>query len=366
MGSTVRPPHRRACRFDRRGRRGRLMSAATRSPSTSSPRFSISSRPRLPDDWVAAVPMILTHVHTWLEDFPAVERETAAALAMPELSEPVKLVHVRGAQALAWFEAGHLADAADAAGAADAEARRRGFGQHFSPSSTCARWPGSRWSGATSTPPSSSPSRRCRYRRGGGPSLSSWRCWNGPGSGPPAGRSARRCPRSRRRAWSWPGPGRCCWRGPMSWRRCCACHSATCAPPLSSRPGCPPPDAACCWPGSRSPRATTTPRAEHRHCAARGNLLHRHRAWRTSAEDPCGVAADRSRALHRDDPISSGERTALASRSCRTQPGSTGRPCSTGTSSCPRRGSRASACAAPGRSNAGPAAAARVPPARPA
>jgi LuxR family maltose regulon positive regulatory protein len=50
---------------------------------------------------------------------------------MPELSEPVKLVHVRGAQALARFEAGHLADAADAAGAADAEARRRGFGQHF-------------------------------------------------------------------------------------------------------------------------------------------------------------------------------------------------------------------------------------------
>jgi len=50
---------------------------------------------------------------------------------MPELSEAVKLVHVRGAQALAWFEAGHLADAADAANAADAEAQRRGFGQHF-------------------------------------------------------------------------------------------------------------------------------------------------------------------------------------------------------------------------------------------
>src|SRR5512140_3827938 len=33
-----------------------------------------------------------------------------------------------GAQPLAWFEAGYLADAA---GAADAEARRRGFGQHF-------------------------------------------------------------------------------------------------------------------------------------------------------------------------------------------------------------------------------------------
>jgi len=71
------------------------------------------------------------HVHTWLEDFPAVEREAAAALAMPELSEPAKLVHVRGAQALARFEAGYLAEAADAASAADADARRLGFGQHF-------------------------------------------------------------------------------------------------------------------------------------------------------------------------------------------------------------------------------------------
>ena len=92
---------------------------------------AIQERTQLADEWVAAVPMILMHVHTWLEDFPAVEREAAAALAMPELSEPVKLVHVRGTRALAWFEAGYLAEAADAASAADAEARRRGFGQHF-------------------------------------------------------------------------------------------------------------------------------------------------------------------------------------------------------------------------------------------
>jgi tetratricopeptide (TPR) repeat protein len=92
---------------------------------------AIGKRAQLADDWVAAVPMILTHVYTRLEDFPAVEREAAAALVMPELSKPVKLVNVRGAQALAWFEAGHLADAADAASAADTEARRRGFGQHF-------------------------------------------------------------------------------------------------------------------------------------------------------------------------------------------------------------------------------------------
>jgi len=92
---------------------------------------AIQERTQLADEWVAAVPMILTHVHTWLEDFPAVEREAAAALAMPELSEPARLVHVRGARALARFEAGYLAEAADAAGAADADARRLGFGQHF-------------------------------------------------------------------------------------------------------------------------------------------------------------------------------------------------------------------------------------------
>jgi hypothetical protein len=75
--------------------------------------------------------MILMRVCTWLEDFQAVEREAATALAMPELTEPAKLVQVRGAQALAWLEAGNLAEAADAARAADADARRLGFGQHF-------------------------------------------------------------------------------------------------------------------------------------------------------------------------------------------------------------------------------------------
>ena len=88
-------------------------------------------RTQLTDDWNAAVPMILMRVHTWLDDFQAVEREAAAALAMPELTEPVKLVLVPGAQALAWFGSGYLAQAADAARAADAEARRLGFGQHF-------------------------------------------------------------------------------------------------------------------------------------------------------------------------------------------------------------------------------------------
>jgi LuxR family transcriptional regulator, maltose regulon positive regulatory protein len=92
---------------------------------------AIQERTQLADDWNVTVPAVLAHVYTWLEDFPAVEREAAAALAMPAVGEPIKLVHVRGTQALARFEAGHLAEAADAASAADAEARRLGFGQHF-------------------------------------------------------------------------------------------------------------------------------------------------------------------------------------------------------------------------------------------
>ena len=38
---------------------------------------------------------------------------------------------VPGARALAWFESGHLAEAAEAAAAAEQQARRLGFGQHF-------------------------------------------------------------------------------------------------------------------------------------------------------------------------------------------------------------------------------------------
>src|SRR6185437_7180758 len=61
----------------------------------------------------------------------AVEREAATALAAPELTEPVKLVMVPGARALAWLESGRLAEAAEVAMAAEAEARRLGFDQHF-------------------------------------------------------------------------------------------------------------------------------------------------------------------------------------------------------------------------------------------
>ena len=53
---------------------------------------AIQERTHLTDAWNAAVPIILMRVHTWREDFQAVEREAAAALAMPELTEPVKVV----------------------------------------------------------------------------------------------------------------------------------------------------------------------------------------------------------------------------------------------------------------------------------
>jgi LuxR family transcriptional regulator, maltose regulon positive regulatory protein len=72
---------------------------------------AIQERRQLADEWDAAVPLILLRVYTWLEEFEAVERE-AAALAAPQLTEPVKLVMVAGPLALAWFEAGRLAEAA--------------------------------------------------------------------------------------------------------------------------------------------------------------------------------------------------------------------------------------------------------------
>src|SRR5262249_23069933 len=83
------------------------------------------------DEWNTVVPLILLRVYNCLEDGPAIEREAAAALAMPALTEPARLVLVPGARALAWPKSGRLAEAADAARSAQAEARRLGFDQHF-------------------------------------------------------------------------------------------------------------------------------------------------------------------------------------------------------------------------------------------
>ena len=91
---------------------------------------AIQEQTLLADDWNAVVPLILIRVYTCLDDFPAAEREAAAALAAPTVPEPVRLLVVPGSRALAWFKAG-LAEAGDAARAADADARRLGFSQHF-------------------------------------------------------------------------------------------------------------------------------------------------------------------------------------------------------------------------------------------
>ena len=92
---------------------------------------AIQERNRHSDGWNATIPLILLRVYPCLEDYEAVEREAAAALAIPELAEPARLVLVPSARALAWFEAGRLPEAAEAARSAYADARRLGFDQHF-------------------------------------------------------------------------------------------------------------------------------------------------------------------------------------------------------------------------------------------
>jgi LuxR family transcriptional regulator, maltose regulon positive regulatory protein len=93
---------------------------------------AIQERLQITDEVVAAaLPPVLLRAYEWLEDYEAVEREAAGILATPAVSEPVKQVLVPGAQALAWFEAGHLAQAADTAQAVGTAARRLGFSQHF-------------------------------------------------------------------------------------------------------------------------------------------------------------------------------------------------------------------------------------------
>ena len=92
---------------------------------------AIQERTQLADEWNSVVTLILIRVYNCLDDFPAAEREAAAALAAPDVAESVRLVMVPGARALAWFEAGRLTEAADTARAAEADARRLGFSQHF-------------------------------------------------------------------------------------------------------------------------------------------------------------------------------------------------------------------------------------------
>ena len=83
------------------------------------------------DEWNVVVPLTLLSVYASLQDTEAVERQAAAALALPTATEPVKTIVVPSAQAWAWFEAGRLADAGATARTAAAAAKRLGFDQHF-------------------------------------------------------------------------------------------------------------------------------------------------------------------------------------------------------------------------------------------
>jgi LuxR family transcriptional regulator, maltose regulon positive regulatory protein len=89
---------------------------------------AIQERTQLTDEWTAILPTILLRAYMLCEDLQAVEREAAAVDLMPE---PARLVMVSGARARAWFEAGHLAQSAEMAGTAAAEARRLGFDRHY-------------------------------------------------------------------------------------------------------------------------------------------------------------------------------------------------------------------------------------------
>jgi YD repeat-containing protein len=98
---------------------------------------TIQERTKLDDDWNAEVPLVLLRIYTWLQRLDAVEHEAAVALAMPAVPEAVTRVLVPGAHALAWFEFGRLAEAADADRTAQASARSLGFDRHFLPWTTC-------------------------------------------------------------------------------------------------------------------------------------------------------------------------------------------------------------------------------------
>lgn len=91
----------------------------------------IQEQVRLDETWAGAVSLTLLRIYPSLEVLGAVEREAAAALAIPGLPKPVRLVMVPGTRALALAEAGHLAEAAAAAEAAQANARELGFDGHF-------------------------------------------------------------------------------------------------------------------------------------------------------------------------------------------------------------------------------------------
>jgi LuxR family transcriptional regulator, maltose regulon positive regulatory protein len=109
------------------GQTGRLTEAVAAAEAAR----AIQQRIELSDEWNPAVSLVLLRIYPCLEDFAAVAREADIALARADLPEPARLILVPSARALAWFLAGRLTDAADAAMAADRAAWRLGFDRHF-------------------------------------------------------------------------------------------------------------------------------------------------------------------------------------------------------------------------------------------
>ena len=98
------PPHSRlAARFAafqsfRYGVAGEL----EKSVQTALAARAIHEQAQLIDEWAnTVVPLVLIGVYTCLGDFPAAEREIAAALAEPDVADSVKFVLAPGARALA-------------------------------------------------------------------------------------------------------------------------------------------------------------------------------------------------------------------------------------------------------------------------
>ena len=237
---------------------------------------AIQERTQLTDEWNAAVPLILIRVYSCLDDFPAVEREAAAALAAPDVTEPVKLVMVPGSLALAQFESGRLAEAADTARAADADARRLGFGQHFFAIDILRALSGlalerrdlDTAEHLTEQVLSITEQRRPLFEFLA--LLDRAQIWAARGQI----RDALTTVEAARQVLT-ARPARRCWRGPTSRRRCCACHSATRAPPPSWPAICPPPAAACCWPQIALAAGDHHAVHEHLQAAALGDLTPR-------------------------------------------------------------------------------------------
>jgi tetratricopeptide (TPR) repeat protein len=211
------------------------------------------------DEWIAAMPLILLRAYTWLGDFEAADREVETALAAPSLAEPARLVDLRGAKAYAWFEAGHLTKAAQAARDAAADAKRLGFDQHFFAGDYLRVLAGVALERRDLDEAEHLTERALAVSEHGRPAFEFLALLNRAAIWAARGQFHKALASVETARLVLAGTSSGLLVRPTSSRQCCACHSATRAPLSSSPVGCPLPPAACCWPGSRSPRTITRP-----------------------------------------------------------------------------------------------------------